>query len=158
VQRIGDRLAVLAQSSLPRSQSILIGMKAPRTSCLILAFALLSFAVPSLAHAGDGSFDKFCRTWMKKLKDRESFNQKKATVENRNGKFVMEYIGYTRKPLSCTASRGRGDALIGALVYDEIRYQKTGAKRASVAKSRPVVVKRAPVTEIFSHDGKEWLY
>ena len=133
-------------------------MKIPQIPCLVLAFALLSLALPGLSQAGDGGFDKFCRTWMKKLEDREAFNQKKATVENRGGEFVIEYMGYSRKPVSCTAKRSHGNALIGTLVYEEIRYQKTGAKRASVTKGNAVEVTRAPVTEIFSHDGKEWLY
>lgn len=147
-----------SQSSPVARRSIELSMKTSLIPSLVLAVALLSFSVPVPALAADGGFDKFCRTWMKKLEDRETFNQKQASVKSRGGEFVIEYTGYSRKPTSCTSSRSRGNALIGTLVYEEIRYQKTGAKRASVTKGHAVEVKRAPVTEIFGHDGKEWLY
>ena len=114
-----------------------------RIPCLLLALALFACAAPVPAQADDAGFGKFCRSWMKKLRQREAFNREQAAVEDRGGKFVLEYTGYSLKPVSCTATRGRGKALIGTLIYDEIRYAKTGAKRAAVGKSKAVAVKRS---------------
>ena len=115
-------------------------MKRHRLTAFFLAGLLLGSGIPASVAANDAGFNAFCRSWMKKLAARETFNRDKANIVERAGQFVKQYTGYSRRPVSCKAQRTRG------------------AKKGALRESQPVAVKRAPVTEIFSHDGKDWLY
>jgi hypothetical protein len=67
--------------------------------------------------AAEKSFQKFCQSWMRKLDAREADNLKKASVRKNGSGFMVEYTGYSDKPLRCEtkASGVRANPLIGKL-------------------------------------------
>lgn len=105
-------------------------------------------------------FDEFCATWMAKLQAREQGNAENAQVERRGERFVIEYTGYSSRPMRCE-SRPTGVAenpYVGKLLYHELRYEKAGAERASARAAEPSVVATTEILEIFRFDGTRWVY
>jgi hypothetical protein len=125
---------------------------------------LLTFAATA-AHAGQelagrASFERFCSTWMGKLEERERSNLTRAIVRRSGDRVVVEYVGYTRSPLSCEAepSGAPSTPLVGKLVYQELRYERSGASKGGALTNPPRVLSRIVVMEIFRFDGSEWVY
>jgi len=116
--------------------------------------------VPVTAHANaTGGFDTFCSEWMGKLAERERSNQDQAPAKHDPDGVVVEYTGYVREPVSCTARLdAKGKPLVGILVYHEVRYRRSGADRAQARTNAPTEVERVEVTEVFRYDGARWAY
>jgi hypothetical protein len=126
----------------------------------IASLVLLLLLAPTAGQAGpkdspQKSFRGFCAEWMKKLEHRQHENMRKATPVKAGDRFVLEYTGYDRKPVSCEANPGSS---IGRLVYHELKLRRTGATPAAIDKSEPGVVREIEVMEIFRHDGSRWQY
>lgn len=121
-----------------------------------------SFLTPD-AHA-DGSrsprFEQFCRTWMGKLRERETANLRKAPVQRRGAQLAVEYTGYGSDPVRCTAEP-TGNPMspyVGKLVYQERKYRRTSPESQSLRESAPEVIETSEVLEIFRYDGSRWVY
>jgi hypothetical protein len=105
-------------------------------------------------------FERFCASWMTKLRDRQKANERSAHFQRRGDVYVAEFTGYGSAPLSCSARpTGKPAApFVGKLVYHEIRYSKSGASPAAAQKVEPRELYRIEVMELFRYDGSAWLY
>jgi hypothetical protein len=105
-------------------------------------------------------FERFCASWMGKLRDRQKTNERSARFQRRGDVYVAEFTGYGNTPLSCSARpTGKPTApFVGKLVYHEIRYSKSGASPAAAQKVEPRELYRIEVMELFRYDGSAWLY
>jgi hypothetical protein len=130
----------------------------------LCAGMLLGFAAPA-AHAGPGltgpsSFERFCSTWMGKLAERERFNLRNATARKSGDRVVVEYVGYGKSPTRCEAkpSGVPSNPFVGKLVYQELRYERSGASKDGALTGQPRVLSSTEVMEIFRFDGSRWVY
>ena len=124
-----------------------------------LAGAGVASAGPGLT-AGSQSFDRFCSTWMGKLAERERHNQKTAAAQRNGSGYLVEYVGYARRPVRCEA-RETGvpsNPFIGKLVYHEMRYRRAGATPERAQTADASVLEQVEVMEIFRFDGTRWVY
>jgi hypothetical protein len=120
-------------------------------------------ATPDHAMAGsDGrrTFDRFCKSWMGKLRQRHVDNERSVHFVKRGSRMVGEFTGYTSKAMECKAKpTGKAAApYIGRIVYHEIRYGKEGSTAAKAKKAKPKELYRVEVTELFRYDGSAWKY
>lgn len=140
-----------------RSGASLLSVLRTGIACAVAAGAL---ALPSAASANStGGFERFCDEWMGKLAARERDNQNHAKAQNAASGVVVEYTGYTKVPVSCTArTNAKGVPSVGILVYHELRYRKSGSSPEQARTSTPAEVERVEVTEVFRYDGSKWTY
>jgi hypothetical protein len=126
---------------------------------LLIGIPLLGCAA-GRAHAGDGGFGSFCKTWMGKLEQRERHNLNRMALRQRGAQTVGEYTGYARKAVECkpTSQVTPGKPAVGTLVYHELKYRKAGPSRAAAKQAKPTVVQRTEVMEVFRYDGRRWTY
>ena len=103
------------------------------------------------------SFRAFCSVWMGKLDARQRHNLKKAQPRRNGDGFFVEYVGYSPDLVRCETKAGRTSS-IGKLVYHELRIRRAGRTADVARKSKPRVLERIEVMEIFRYDGSRWLY
>ena len=126
----------------------------------VCAALALGVAAATNARADERDFSRFCADWMRKLEQREAYNQRHMKLRNNDGRMVGEYTGYGRDPLSCrTRERVEpGKRTVGMLVYREILYRKQALDLAALRFSEPRAIATFEVMEIFPFDGQSWKY
>ena len=130
-------------------------------SRLLVTIAIAMWIAPLAPRAGGDdvdvamSFRSFCAEWMTKLESRERRNQRR----DRDG-VVLEYTGYVERPLRCEAKRSGSSAVgaIGQIAYHQLTLRQHGRTRDRALRSRPAVLRRIEVIEIFRFDGSRWVY
>jgi hypothetical protein len=129
---------------------------------LIAALALLAAPARADAPAASGAhgFERFCASWMQKLRVREADNARATRIVPAESGYVGEFTGYGRKLLKCRArpTGSPSTPWVGQLVYEEIRYRKSGRSPSAARSSKPVIAARTHVLEIFKFDGSRWIY
>lgn len=116
--------------------------------------------VPASISPSAHGFEDFCRTWMRKLAQREKRNLGTAQVRKQGDSVVLSYVGYAAEPRKCSARKSgvAGNPYVGKMVYLEYAYERHGKSRKAALSAEPKVVKRTEVLEIFRHDGSKWVY
>ena len=139
-------------------------MRQFKSLILLGIFSLALMASPAPARGDDSgpgareSFRAFCAEWMAKLDRRRATNMKNADVRAGGTGVVLEYTAYSPRPLLCEAQATTAPRAVGRLVYQELRMRKAGATHEKALASRPSVVKRTDIMEIFRYDGRRWRY
>jgi hypothetical protein len=97
---------------------------------------------------------------MGKLAERERFNLKNAPARKHGDNVVVEYVGYGKTPTRCEAKASGvpSNPFVGKLVYQEMRYERSGASKDRALTSQPRVLSTTEVMEIFRFDGRRWVY
>ena len=135
-------------------------------SRLLVTIAIAMWIAPLAPRAGGDdvdvamSFRSFCAEWMTKLESRERRNQRRAGARRNGDGVVLEYTGYVERPLRCEAKRSGSSAVgaIGQIAYHQLTLQQHGRTRDRALRSRPAVLRRIEVIEIFRFDGSRWVY
>ena len=105
------------------------------------------------------SFQAFCGEWREKLDRRERRNRSTAAPhEGTAGVVVVDYVGYEQPALRCEATPRPGPEAIGRLVYHELHLRQHGHTLARALATRPAILLKIEVTEIFRFDGQRWVY
>ncbi len=117
-------------------------------------------SAPAAASPAQQSFDRFCRSWMVKLRERHERNARQVAYRKRNGQIVGEYLGYSREPLQCSVSETGvlANPFVGKLIYYELRFRKSGKTHKAARASLPQAFDEGAVMEFFRFDGTRWVY
>ena len=105
------------------------------------------------------SFEKFNRSWMKKLQRIERENFRNIKAEDSGDLYRAEYIGYSREfDFSVKRTKSSLTPFIGILTYNEIKYVSIGRDKKGALKGPFFINTRIKVKEIFRYTKGEWVY
>ena len=102
-------------------------------------------------------FRTFCDTWMKKLHDRNTYNDAHVAWTKGGAGVYGEYTTYGTDR-TCVAREEPGKVPIGKITYREIKYRREGANEAAAQSATATIVEQFDVTEIFRYAKGRWLY
>jgi hypothetical protein len=131
-----------------------------RTVCLAALLLLSPASSPVFAGESVGdSFERFCSEWMQKLATRERDNQQHIQwIPSGNG-VMGEYVGYsTDHTCQLKALTDPKAVPVAKILYQEIRYQKSGPSPTAASTAPPQPLDLTEVTEIFRYEKGQWKY
>ncbi len=102
-------------------------------------------------------FRTFCDTWMKKLHDRNTYNDAHIAWTKGGPGVYGEYVNYGTDR-TCVAREEPGKVPIGKITYREIKYRREGANEAAAQAATGTIVEQTDVTEIFRWAKGAWQY
>ena len=102
-------------------------------------------------------FRTFCDTWMKKLQDRNTYNDAHIAWTKGGAGVYGEYTSYGTDR-TCVAREEPGKVPIGKITYREIKYRREGATEAAAQSATATIVEQFDVTEIFRYAKGAWQY
>jgi len=105
----------------------------------------------------DFGFDRFCREWREKLRQREQSNRSSVAWKPVGGEIEGRYLGYG-EITDCRVKLSSSRAPVGILSYEELTYRLAGGSREEAERSAAEVVSRTEVTEIFRYSRGRWQY
>lgn len=105
----------------------------------------------------DFGFDRFCREWREKLRQREQSNRNAIVWKPGEGGIEGRYVGYG-EITDCRVKLSSDRVPVGILSYEELTYRLAGGSREEAERSAAKVVTRTEVTEIFQYSRGRWQY
>lgn len=132
------------------------------TALLLLALATPSLAGPPAAVApasakleeAKASFDRFARSWMKKMERAEANNRSRARPTRKGRGWQLRYRAYGGALRTRLRPTGHAAApFVGVLSYDE---EEMVCETARAERCRVATI--IPVSEIFRFQNGRWVY
>jgi hypothetical protein len=109
---------------------------------------------PRNSHKAEDSFERFARTWMKKMRKLEARNRAEPTVQAEPERLHVTYLGYGEQfETELRETKHPSVPYIGILRYSERLYRCSDPKAQNC-----IITATTPVTEIFRFQEGRWIY